>query len=169
MSDPNVKLPTEFQAGSHSFVLELNYGLARKLRQKEQVDLINFHDGKAIATFTSNPDKLFTTLWLLCQAQCEEKGISEQQFADLFDAAVFESSFSALERAIVNFTPPAMRPVMLKICQKSQDLRIEQAKLISKKLDSPRAQALLRAKMEKVDTNMDQEIDQQIEKLTSGN
>lgn len=163
------QLPAEFKAGGKTFRLTINYGQARDLRRHNGVDLIDYHNGSAIKLFAEDQDKIFETIWKLCEKQARDLGLDEAKFAELFISGVFEEAYSALEEAIVNFTPPAKRPVILAICKKSKEIQAKQAELAVAKINSPKADQMINAAVEQTAKQMDQQLDQQTGKLTSGN
>lgn len=169
MADNTVSLPAEFLAGGITFRLALTYGMARDLRRHNGVDLINFHNGSAIKLFADDRDKLFETIFKVAEKQAREANLDETKFANLFNDEVFESAFTALEEAIVNFSPPAMKPVILAICQKSKEIQAKQAALAVEKLNSEKANAAINAAVAKVGAEIDSKLEQAAAHTTSGN
>lgn len=157
MSDEK-KMSAKFQAGEHEFLLDLNYGLARDMRRKSGIDLVNYHNGSAVKLFLEDCDKIFQAVYLICQKQCEAKGLTEQQFADLFNAKVFEDAYTALEECVVNFCHPDKRPVLEKFLQTSKDVQRRESDMLVKKLDSPEMQNAIQAQLDKSESQIDQSL-----------
>ena len=51
--------------------LELNYSLAKRLRDVTGLDFVNYQDGKALLAIHDSDEKLVQVLWLLCEPQAQ--------------------------------------------------------------------------------------------------
>lgn len=91
--------------------LRLSIGAARQLKDGLGLDIMSaMHESSdLLMTLASDPAKLFSAIWILCEAQAARLDISEEQFADLFDADAIEQAAGALLREIADFFPLARR------------------------------------------------------------
>ncbi len=55
--------------------LELNYTLAKRLRDVTGLDFVNYQDGKALLAIHDSDEKLVQVLWLLCEPQAHAAGV----------------------------------------------------------------------------------------------
>ena len=144
---------------SRAWRLELNYALAKRLRDVTGLDFVNYHDGKALLAIHESDEKLVQVLWLLCQEQARDQGIDEEEFGRGLGGDGLEQAIAALEEALVNFSRPAKRQALVAIRDKAHELVKAQQQLAETKIRSPKFQRALEKKIHSVSEEIDRRIE----------
>lgn len=153
-------MPTFTDSKNRSWRIELNGGLARRLKQEEQLDFFNAWDGKAFAALAQSEEKLIDALWLCCEEQAQAKQIDTAAFACGFASGdVFQQAIDALIEAVVLFTPPAKRPAVEAARAKTREALAEGIDAVTTKLNGIKGQELIAAARRQVETTFDQALD----------
>lgn len=161
-------LPAQFQAGEFVFHLRLNYALGLAIRSQLGLDFINFHNGEAIRKLHFEPEKLFDALELLLAEQLRQHQLDRDAFLTLFDGDAFENAFHALEEMVTNFTPPARRPVMVKLLQRINEIQTKQTDQALSKLSGPQTDQLIERAMQQTSQQIDERLSATLGKTLSG-
>ncbi len=139
--------------------LELNYALAKRLRDITGLDFVNYHDGQALLAIHESDEKLVQVLWLLCQERAIELGVDEEDFGRGLGGEALEAAITALEEALVNFSRPAKRQAIEAIREKAHELVTAQQKLATSKIRSPKFQQAMEKKLHNVSVEIDRRIE----------
>ena len=132
-------------------------------RIREQCDpnfLLNDFDDKQINTYAriqSDPFLACEVLFILCDKQREERGISVEDFYMNVIGEVIGSAEEALLEAIINFIPPRQSQ-MLKMFAEQDQMRKKATEKIVSRLNDPGLREEVMAKLEA-------EIDAKVETL----
>jgi hypothetical protein len=148
--------------------LELNYSLAKRLRDVTGLDFVNYHDGKALLAVHDDDEKLVQVIWLLCEAQAKETQVAEEDFGSGLGGDCLEQAIEALEQALINFSRPARRQALEAIRDKAHELVAARTNLATTKIRSDKVQQLMQAKIQQVSDQIDRQIEQAMQS-TSGN
>lgn len=117
---------------SRTWKLALGLATCRRLSQETdgQVDFVEqarTGQGKEVFQRLANDLALLGQVaWLLCEAQAEELGVSELDFADAFDMDVLDQFQTALIRAAIDFFPSRSRPMLLKALEVGEQIAAEE-------------------------------------------
>lgn len=93
--------------------------------------------GEGAVSATADGEILTRVLWLLCGDQ-ESDGpkVTAVQFGEaVASGEVFEAAREALKVAIVDFTPPSQRPMLLKVLEAEQKEQAARAEVVMEKLN----------------------------------
>ena len=92
-------------------------------------------DGAVMAT--ADGEILTRVLWLLCGDQDSEGGkVTPEQFGEaVASGEVFEAARKALQDAIVDFTPPSQRPMLVKVLEAERKEQEARAAVVMEKLN----------------------------------
>lgn len=142
--------------------LELNFTLAKRLRDVTGLDFVNYQDGKALLAIHDSDERLVQTLWLICERQAEAAQIDEEDFGSALGGDSLEHAIEALEQALVNFSRPARRQAIEAIREKARELATARTQLTERKLRSPKVAELLAAKIAEASAEIDRQIDRQM-------
>ena len=142
--------------------IELNYSLAKRLRDVTGLDFVNYQDGKALLAIHDSDEKLVQVLWLLCEPQAQAAGVSEEEFGAGLGGDALEQGIEALEQALLNFSRPAKRQAIAAIRDKAHELVAAQTNLTETKLRSPKVTEFLAAKLAEASAEIDRRIDEQM-------
>lgn len=145
-----------------SWRLELNYSLAKRLRDVTGLDFVNYQDGKALLAIHDSDEQLVQVLWLLCEPQANAAQISEEAFGSGLGGEALEQGIEALEQALLNFSRPAKRQAIAAIRDKAHELVAAQTNLTETKLRSPKVTEFLTTKLAEASAEIDRQIDAQL-------
>ena len=135
--------------------IELKIGTAIKLKSRFglDVDQVLMPDDKsntsAIEKITTDIEYLFNIIYTFCEKQCREAAISQEDFAELFDAAAIDSAINAFLEEIINFSRPAKK----KILQEMNRIRKDVQKKAGEKVEKIISSQEFRDEIEKALTN----------------
>ncbi len=101
--------------------IRLTGPLLTKVREATEIN-IAAPSGEGAVAATADGEILTRVLWLLCGDQETEGGkVTPDQFGEAVASGdVFEAARVALHEAIVDFTPPYQRPMLLKVLETEQ-------------------------------------------------
>ena len=140
-------------------VWTISIGFATARRLSDQTDgRIDFIEqartgqGKEIfETLANDMELLGQVAWLLCEAQAEEAGVSELDFAEAFDMDVLDKFQTALIRAAIDFFPSRSREVLKKALQLAEQIAEKDNAEISEKaaqlMEDPQFEQMIRKAM----------------------
>lgn len=140
--------------------LELNYSLAKRLRDVTSLDFVNYQDGKALLAIHDSDEKLVQVLWLMCEVQAVAAGITEEDFGSGLGGDALEQGIEALEQALINFSRPARRQAMQAIRDKAHELVTAQTELTATKIRSPKMTQLMATKIQQVSEEIDRRMEE---------
>lgn len=99
--------------GGREWTVELTIGSARRVKSLAGVDLLNPHvpaerkgaspKVAGVVTLMSDLETLGDVLFAICKPQAEERDVSDEQFADLFNADTVEEATEALRSEMLSF------------------------------------------------------------------
>lgn len=137
--------------------LELNVGSARRVKDETGVNMLNLlsleSNGRAstepLEKLIDDPFALVNVLCVLCRKQAEKENISDEEFAEIFDADVIEAATNALIEEIINFSPAAKRKALTKFYQTAQRIAAEKEAELDKLLNDGSLEAKIEEEMKK--------------------
>jgi len=118
MSSPANKAEFKSSDGK-TWLLHFTIGMVRRLRAEMGFDFADLQGGKALMEVGNDPEKYGQLLWVLCEKQADLAKISEEDFAESLDGDAVESSATALELAIVNFTRKSARSAVRNVMKQA--------------------------------------------------
>lgn len=91
--------------------------------------------GEGAVAATADGEILTRVLWLLCGDQ-GEPALTPEQFGEaVASGEVFEAARVALQEAIVDFTPPSQRPMLLKVLEAERKEQAARTEVVMEKLN----------------------------------
>lgn len=113
--------PRTFEAGGHRWVLELNAWTLKRVRTLAGVE-INKWTGKdtidRMIELFGDPILFVDVLYVLCEEQCKERGITDERFGRSMRADSIEQAAEAFWGAFADFCRSQGREAMLLILEK---------------------------------------------------
>lgn len=87
--------------------LRLTVGAVTDVKAATGVDIgtVTKSDAAWVQFLFGDSEKLVALLWVLCEKQASERGVTPEAFARLFDGTTLEAAGSALAGAIADFFP----------------------------------------------------------------
>jgi hypothetical protein len=145
-------------AKGRAWQLELNYGLARRIKKDLGVDFANAHNGEALKKLGTDDELLVSTLYALIEEQAKTAEISPDQFVEALNGEVLEAAANAIGAMIVLFTRPAIRPVIQSLLDKAQQGRAKLTQMALGKMQGPEVTAAIDREVEQVSRRIDAEL-----------
>lgn len=103
-----------------------------KVREATGITLAD-PSGRGAVAACADGEILTRVLWLLCADQ--EPKLTPEQFGEaVASGEVFDSAREALQAAIVDFTPPSQRPMLLKVLETEKAEQAARTALVMEKL-----------------------------------
>lgn len=91
-------------------------------RDQLSIDLMQALGGDVLQRLGSDPALLASVLYVTCEEQVKERGLSPKQFAKAIFGDVLEKAADAFYEALTDFFPPRQRPVLAKVMAKVQEV-----------------------------------------------
>lgn len=142
-----------------SWSIDFTLGSLARVKSETGVDLLTLHvpDSPALAMLRDDPVMLLQVLCVQLRPQFQERGISEQQFADALQEEHVWGAVEALLLAMVDYYPPAKRTALQPLMQRV----ISAARNVSEKTTRQLQQATMSIDLD--------DFQQQIERSIVGN
>jgi hypothetical protein len=132
--------------------IALNGWQLKKL--KEQLDF-DARDPESILKASADPCLLVNVLYVLCESQATERGISDQQFGESMDADAIENATEAYLQETTDFFPLRQRQAMKTMLAKMSDYQEKAARMAQEKLRSQQLDNLMESAIAEASQNLD--------------
>lgn len=127
MTKPTDQSPAVFvDTEGKRWTIALTIGTVRDVKATIGVDLLDIK-GNALQNLYSNPLDLADCLYILCRAEADRAGISDEDFGRRLGGDAMDQAAAALVQAIVFFSPKHMREPMKVAAEKVDQLMERQA------------------------------------------
>lgn len=141
--------------------LELNIGTAMRLQSRLNINIencINLDSNKPkeislLERITEDSILLFNIIYVLCETQVRERGLTEEEFAERFSGDTIAAATDALLDEIENFSRPAKRKILKRLRQISQEISDEAGEKMDQLFEDPKFKEALEAALQKLSTN----------------
>jgi len=139
--------------------IELTVGTARKIKSRLGIDIENAvtfdtkenpQDASALEKIAKDSILLFDIIFILCENQCRERKITDEQFADLFNGDTIVKATDALLEEIINFSRPARRKVLRKLNEISKEYSEKAGEKLEAILQTPDFRQQVESQIENV-------------------
>lgn len=105
----------------------------QKVREHTGI-LLATPSGEGAVAATADGEILTRVLWLLCADQ--EPKLSPEQFGEaVASGEVFEAARDAIQEAVLDFTPPSQRPMLLKVLEAERKEQAARTAVVMEKLN----------------------------------
>lgn len=112
--------------------LEIDIPLAREIRQRLSVDILNFETG--LPAISQDPILLCDVLYLLCRKQAEQRKIGDEDFGRGLVGDAIGDACDAFVEALINFSPSRRRKILTTMQQTAVSLETMLAGLAETKI-----------------------------------
>lgn len=94
-----------FRAADRTYVVRLNVGLARRIKEALNLDLLSIvkPGSQVLQTLADDPAALVDVLWRLVETQATAAGIDQESFWNAMDDEALVQAERALEGALIRF------------------------------------------------------------------
>lgn len=138
---------------------EISVGSIARARQLAGVNLLDVLDDPGlIERLLDDPVLFATTLWAVSKPQAAERGISEEQFAELLVGDVAAQAVTALVEGIIGFFQPPRRDLLRQVWAKLVATREAAVELARTKVTSPALDQAIRRAMEETSAEIDRRL-----------
>jgi len=124
--------------------IDINVDAIKRVRAALNVDLLEVVEGKLIDRLTTDPILLVDVLFVLCQSQANDKGITDEQFGRAMAGDAIESAMAAFFADLADFFPSGRRQLMNKAMAKVETLQRMALDHANSKLDGPELEESMR-------------------------
>lgn len=81
----------------------------------EQAACFNLYDPTTGRLILKHMEHLVNVIYILCEEQCVERGISDKEFGEMMGSGLFGNAYAALMEEVVNFIPDSERREMFRM------------------------------------------------------
>jgi len=113
--------------------VEITVGTVKKLRALG-IDIVSV-DGKGLAGLVDDPVSLSDALWAICEAQANERGITDEEFFAAIDGNSVVSATDAITEAVIDFFPPSRRAIWRRAIEKGKMMETAMTETAMQKLE----------------------------------
>jgi hypothetical protein len=107
-----MKAFTDSQGRSWSVVV--NVGAIKRVRHALDINLLDVAGGDLLSRLAGDPCLLVDVLYVLCKAEADAKGVTDEDFGRAMVGGVLDGASSALMEELLGFFPSALRIGALK-------------------------------------------------------
>ena len=137
--------------------VELNIGAAIRLKSRLNIDFDNLvkldphqpESTTSLEQISTDSILLFNIIYVLCEQQVRERGLTEEDFAARFSGDTIEAATEAMLDEIVNFSRPAKRKVLQQLRRIGREYADKAGKELDKILADPEFSKTITAEIEK--------------------
>lgn len=138
---------------------ELTVGTIARVRQLAGVNLLAIlEDTRVLDQLLDDPVAFASTLWAVSKPQAVERGIDEEQFAELLVGEVTAQAVTALVEGILGFFQPPRRDLLRQVWTKIRAARTAAVELSRTKVDSPALDQAIQQALAAASTAIDQRL-----------
>ena len=155
---------TKFKdSADREWIVSVTVGAIKNIRTALGVDLADPSQA-VMERLADDPVLLVDLLWLLCEKQAKEIGITPEQFGESLVGDPIDAATNAMVEAIADFFPGPRRSLLQRANAKTRAVRQKAESLAMEKLNDP----TLEAEMEKAMTKrLEAEVRQALTRLSS--
>lgn len=150
-------------AAGREWQIRMSIGQARKLKDDIGIDVLD--GGDSLSKLATDPYTTANCLYILCESQANESGVSDEQFGESLAGDVIDSATEALLAELVDFFPKRQREALRTMLAKLNGMQEAAAKMGTEKLNSKAMDELIEKELAKAS----QEIDAMMAGGSSGN
>lgn len=103
-----------------SWLCAINIATVRSLKDRIGLDVMSAFEGKLFSELASDPVKLGDALYVICEQQARDRGISDWDFGCLLAGDTLDRATDALIEAIIDFFPGSRREILSQIWNKQR-------------------------------------------------
>lgn len=147
------------------WIVELDGYQLKKLKQSP----LNFdaRDHESILRAANDPVLLCDVLYLLCEDQAKDRGLSDRDFGRSLRGDTIDLATEAYIEETIDFFPQRLRQALRTTISKTRETLDTAASLATEKLNSPQMNELLQTAAKEASRIADKMISEETEKLKS--
>lgn len=136
-------------ARNRQWNIEVNVASIKRVKSLLDVDLMGvIADQSMLPRLYEDPILLCNILYAICKPQCDERGITDEQFGEGLSGDPIDQATKGLVREVANFSPrPRLRAMLNEILNKvdvriDREMSLAEARIQSGEIDKILDQAL---------------------------
>lgn len=122
----------------NTWVIMITVDAIRRVRTKLNVDLLEAVEGKLIERLANDPILLCDVIYVLCQSEADQRGISDEEFGRAMAGDAIDHATTSLLEELVDFFPKSRRGLLSKALTRYRTLETKAIALVDKQLDDPK-------------------------------
>jgi hypothetical protein len=125
--------------------IEINISAIKKLRDVFKVDLLKVTSSKETLAFITDPIQVIDMIYILCEQQCKEAGVSEEDFGRAMAGDVLDNAAAAFLEELVAFFPNAQRRPLSQALGKIDEMQQAASRLATERMQALNIDEMLKA------------------------
>jgi hypothetical protein len=114
----------------------VNYGAMRRVRDSLSVNLMELVGGPLLERVTADPVLLIDILYWVLKPQADERKITPDDFAEIFDGDSVYAASMALRESVINFFPKDKREAALRMVERVDRMAEEMWQKMEQEIDA---------------------------------
>jgi hypothetical protein len=120
------------------WTVKLTVEAVKRVKDLEQVDLLDLTDGKLIERLANDPITLCNVLYAVCKPQADDRSVSGKQFGEGMAGDALEHAATALFDELVAFFPHRKRTILAKALATARTIEAKMHKRAMETLNDPK-------------------------------
>lgn len=108
----------------NSWTIEVNYSKHKRFKREVGFNIFKIveKDDDSLASLLGDLERLFACVWICIEKQCDERGVTEDEFGELLRGDSLEEACNAFLDACIDFFPnPNQRKAIRSLLRKMKD------------------------------------------------
>lgn len=117
--------------------VQINVATVKRVRAALGLDLMKAVGGNVLEQLASDPILLVDALYVVCEPQAQERGVSDIQFGEAMAGEAIEKAADAFLGELLDFFQPRQREMLAKIYRKVKEVEERTSAATHAALDNP--------------------------------
>ena len=130
----------------------------QRVEQLTGVRLLEVLDGNLLARLSSDPVLLVDVLYAVSKPQADQRGVSDEAFAELVVGDTIHQAWEALIQGILDFFPSDRRAVLERLWRATEKADRAAVEMVRKKISSPAIEQAVDRLVRKASEEIDREL-----------
>jgi len=121
----------------------LHVTAVKDVKDRLKVDLLQADQDNTLSQLATDPAMLVDVLYVLCEQQAEQAGITDRQFGEGLAGDAIDRATTAFLEELIDFFPKSRRIVLKKVLAKMNEVIDRAVDVATKTIDSPAAEQMI--------------------------
>ena len=130
----------------------------QRVEQLTGVRLLDVLDGNLLVRLSSDPVLLVDVLYAVVKPQADERGVSDEAFAELVVGDTIHHAWEALIQGIIDFFPSDRRAVLKRLWRATERADRAAVEMVRKKISSPAIEEAIDRIVNQASDEIDREL-----------
>lgn len=154
--------PTFEDSKGNVWTLNLTVGLAEKIVERTQVDLLDENPMAVVLDLIYDYRMLTKVLWEFVEVRATELGIDRGQFIEGLDSDALSEGWSAISEAVIFFTPPHARAGIRATWEKQMEAMERGTQTLVDQVKNPHTDRQIERAMEKMKKDLQGHLEKSV-------